>query len=178
MHRTTTSVALLVTVAASAVSGCVSVRAPAAADRHAPAAASSTSGAPHAGRDAEPQIVQAPAREALELIEPAGSAGQTRAEGAQERTTATSPANGRAPHGNGRTGARGGFRAEGNHGVSGGSRPGGGNAPGHGKPESRPTPPPSTAPATGTEVCGLGEQYGNWDPDSPQARICRDTYGS
>ncbi|WP_125511431.1 hypothetical protein [Streptomyces sp. WAC 01529] len=35
--------------------------------------------------------------------------------------------------------------------------------------------PPSRPPAA--DVCALGEAYGGWQPDSPQAVICRKTYG-
>ncbi|MGI5350960.1 hypothetical protein ACQEU8_22685 [Streptomyces sp. CA-250714] len=30
---------------------------------------------------------------------------------------------------------------------------------------------------SGAAMCEWGETYGRWDPDSAQARICRDTYG-
>ncbi|WP_327357678.1 hypothetical protein [Streptomyces sp. NBC_01304] len=181
--------ALLITVAASAaVSGCVSVRAPASPDHRAPAAASSPNGAPRAQREAEPQIVQAPAREALELIEPAGDGRVREEQVREERTTASSPAKGRAPYGAGTrgaegrgehgAGARGDVTSKGNNGADGGSRATGGTGSGHASPGSRPARPPSAAPAAGPDVCGLGEQYGDWDPNSPQARICRDTYGS
>ncbi|WP_245641005.1 hypothetical protein [Streptomyces megasporus] len=37
---------------------------------------------------------------------------------------------------------------------------------------------PGGVPAwPGTDVCGLGETYGGWDPGSAQARACREVYG-
>ncbi|WP_307808388.1 mycothiol transferase [Streptomyces oryzae] len=36
---------------------------------------------------------------------------------------------------------------------------------------------PGRSGGAGAGMCELGEAYGRWDPDSPQARICRDTYG-
>ncbi|XIG78242.1 hypothetical protein C1N81_36800 [Streptomyces sp. SGAir0957] len=47
-----------------------------------------------------------------------------------------------------------------------------GAAPG---PAARPVAP---KPPARTDVCALGRAYGHWAPDSPQAVICRDTYGS
>ncbi|MGW2088252.1 hypothetical protein [Streptomyces sp. NPDC001880] len=37
-----------------------------------------------------------------------------------------------------------------------------------------PAPP---APVSGTGVCALGRGYGHWPAGSPQSRICDDTYG-
>ncbi|MEU1627990.1 hypothetical protein ABZ746_22160 [Streptomyces sp. NPDC020096] len=47
-------------------------------------------------------------------------------------------------------------------------------------PVHRPDPPaapPAGQPAGHGDVCGLGETYGRWAPDSPAARICHQTYG-
>ncbi|MEV8566490.1 hypothetical protein AB0436_13075 [Streptomyces sp. NPDC051322] len=40
--------------------------------------------------------------------------------------------------------------------------------------------PPHAAPrpAATVDVCALGKTYGGWRPDSPQAQICRRTYGN
>ncbi|MFJ4468723.1 hypothetical protein ACIP2X_14715 [Streptomyces sp. NPDC089424] len=154
MHRTTTTATLLVTVALSAVSGCVTVQ-------RGPAAVPS---APAPGPDGrtEPQIVQAPAREALELIGPSRRPGTAAPE--SHRPTAQAPAAParRAPS----------PRAQ--------SRP-------HSDPPSpqprRPRQPPATVPdvaptlGTDTDVCALGRKYGGWRPDSPEAVICEQTYG-
>ncbi|MGW4734606.1 hypothetical protein ACWEQC_36530, partial [Streptomyces shenzhenensis] len=35
---------------------------------------------------------------------------------------------------------------------------------------SRPAPVPP-------DVCALGRRYGGWHPDSPESRICEQTYG-
>ncbi|MFJ4879295.1 hypothetical protein ACIP93_29410 [Streptomyces sp. NPDC088745] len=32
-------------------------------------------------------------------------------------------------------------------------------------------------PTSAADVCALGADYGGWQPDSPQARICREAYG-
>ncbi|MER6980290.1 hypothetical protein ABT317_25800, partial [Streptomyces carpinensis] len=48
----------------------------------------------------------------------------------------------------------------------------------------RPPRTPHTEAPSGTHavpgnpgVCALGRQYGGWRPDSPEARICGQTYG-
>ncbi|MEW2530953.1 hypothetical protein AB0938_39520, partial [Streptomyces sp. NPDC047071] len=54
-------------------------------------------------------------------------------------------------------------------------RPG---APRHG-PRPRETPPgPPPRPRGEPGVCALAQKHGHWDPDSPQAVICRQVYGS
>ncbi|MEW2620977.1 hypothetical protein [Streptomyces sp. NPDC048106] len=71
MHRTTTTAALLVTVAVSALTGCVTVR-HTAAPGPLPNAAPSGLTAPRTDGSASPRVVQAPAREALEMVGPSG----------------------------------------------------------------------------------------------------------
>lgn len=66
VHRTTTTATLLVTVAVSALSGCTTVPHPSAPT---PSTAPSRPSAPQPEGEAETQVVQAPAREALQLIE-------------------------------------------------------------------------------------------------------------
>ncbi|WAZ20263.1 hypothetical protein STRCI_001366 [Streptomyces cinnabarinus] len=154
MHRTTTTAALLVTVAVSALSGCVTVqRPPASAPGPAPAQ-------PSAARP-QPQIVQAPALEALELI------GPTRRPEPRPSTTRrpsrtppapAAPAAQAPPPNSPRPAAP---RAE---------RP----AP------QRPRvdiPDIAESVRENTDVCGLGKRYGGWRKDSPEARICERTYG-
>lgn len=164
VHRTTTTATLLVTVAVSALTGCTTVRGPAAAD---PSAAGARSSAPRPDGPAEPRVVQAPAREALEMIAPSPSPERT---GGEPRRTEP-PAAPSAPH-----------------------RPPAARAPE--QPPARPAAPEHTrTPSTSrprvpdlprvsgdrtggkTDVCSLGKQYGGWRPGSPEARICEDAYG-
>ncbi|RSN34774.1 hypothetical protein DMH12_38385, partial [Streptomyces sp. WAC 04229] len=65
VHRTRTTATLLVTLAVASLTGCTTVHGPGAAD---PASAGSQ--APRPDGPAEPRVVQAPAREALEMIGP------------------------------------------------------------------------------------------------------------
>ncbi|MEU5979274.1 hypothetical protein [Streptomyces sp. NPDC047315] len=48
------------------------------------------------------------------------------------------------------------------------------------RPRKQPPPPPRPAapapPAPLPDPCGLAESYGGWNPDSPQAGMCRDAY--
>lgn len=154
MHRTTTTATLLVTVALSAVSGCVTVqRGP-----------SALPPAPPSGPDGRtgPQIVQAPAREALELIGPSRRPGTAAPESRRPPTRAPAPAQ-RVPS----------PPAE--------SRPRS-DAP---RPEPRRPrqPPPAAVPDVSAtiggdaDVCALGRKYGGWRADSPEAVICEQTYG-
>lgn len=168
VHRTTTTATLLVTVAVSALSGCTTVPHPSAP---APSAAPSRPSAPQPEGEAETQIVQAPAREALQLIEEASQHPKPAASAPRPATTpaAVSP----------------------DHGMP---------RPGH--PDTRPRPArpdrPEPAPRPqrshpdvsesvrqdvhrsvpdSSDVCALGRRYGGWRADSPEATICRDTYG-
>ncbi|MGI5400426.1 hypothetical protein ACQEVG_13400 [Streptomyces sp. CA-135486] len=43
-------------------------------------------------------------------------------------------------------------------------------------PRRPPTPPAPPAPVVGPDICALGESYGHWRPDSPEARICPQVY--
>ncbi|MEU5347399.1 hypothetical protein AB0H18_42430 [Streptomyces sp. NPDC020766] len=151
MHRTATTATLLVTVAVSAVSGCVTVQRPLAPGApSAPAPASE----PRPGGRAEPQIVQAPAREALEMIGP--SRRPSAPASTPRRTTPPAPA--AAPAAPPRRAAADPPR-----------RP----EPQRPERPAVPRQPRATAPV-GADVCALGRQYGGWNPDSPQATICKD----
>lgn len=149
MHRTTTTATLLVSVAVTAVSGCVSVeRQPASG----PSAASAPPPAPRPDGNSRPRVVEAPAREALELIGPPRSPAPS--------TTGTAPTVPSAPP---RT-----------------ASPEQRSAPpphrhGH-RPDAAEPPVLPTAPPTNADPCALGEQYGGWQPDSPAAVICQDAY--
>ncbi|MFJ4820530.1 hypothetical protein [Streptomyces sp. NPDC088801] len=172
MHRTTTTATLLLTVAVSALSGCTTVPRPPAPG---PSAAPSLPSAPEREDEAETQIVQAPAREALQLIEEASRRPEPAA-------SATGPA---AP-------------------PAGAPEPGT-PQPGHRDVRPRPARPELPEPARrgpqrshaglpdvsesvrqdveksvpngNADVCALGRRYGGWRADSPEATICRDTYG-
>ncbi|MFJ9538912.1 hypothetical protein ACIRPX_16810 [Streptomyces sp. NPDC101225] len=155
MHRSTTAAALLVTVAVSALTGCVTVsRAPAPGPPPAPPRPS----APHPDGAAGPRIVQAPAREALEMVGPSRSAAPTAPE-RREPPRATAPARRPAAPRPSRQPSR--PRA---------ARPTAGSR----------RPPHVELPdlGGGTDVCALGRQYGSWREDSPEAVICEQTYGS
>lgn len=164
VQRTTTTATLLVTVAVSALTGCTTVRGPAAAD---PSAAGARASAPRPEGPAEPRVVQAPAREALEMIGPSPS--PERADGTPRRTRPT-PA---APH-----------RPPAAHTPE--QRPARPAAPEHTPAPAAPRPGPRVPDLPGpsgdrtggkADVCSLGKQYGGWRPGSPEARICEDAYG-
>ncbi|MFJ4688441.1 hypothetical protein [Streptomyces sp. NPDC088789] len=160
MHRTTTAT-LLVTVAVTALAGCTTVQRP---DGPTATATPAPPPLPKPDGNTGPQIVQAPAREALEMIGPARSPEaeppppDRRAATAPSARPAPRPA---VPRGEPRPRAD---RAE-------PPRP------------HRPAPPQDLADAIGkdvrerTDVCALGQQYGGWREGSPEARICERTYG-
>lgn len=154
VQRTTTTATLLVTVAVSALSGCVTVQRPLAPG---PATAPSQRTGP--GPDGT-QIVQAPAREALEMVGPSRPPKKT------------------APPSHSAVPTAGPER----------SRPAGQpTRPARPEPERRvPTQRPSMnvpgiggsgQTSGGADLCALGRQYGGWRADSPEAAICQETYG-
>ncbi|MGC5041258.1 hypothetical protein ACPXCS_37755 [Streptomyces sp. DT190] len=176
MHRTTTTATLLVTVAVSALAGCTTVPHPPAPG---PPAAPSRPPLPRPDGQAETQIVQAPAREALQLIEEASRHPEPATPGSRPATTrpAAPPADvsRQQPPSSGRQEAR--------------TRPGrpdrpeparrGPQRPGAGLPdvsESVRQDVRQQVPDS-SDVCALGRRYGGWRADSPEATICRDTYG-
>ncbi|MFE7935314.1 hypothetical protein ACFU6S_42640 [Streptomyces sp. NPDC057456] len=162
MHRTTTTTAtLLVTVAVSALAGCVTVQRPAVPG---PVLAPSRPSVPRPERLTEVQVVQAPAREALEMVGPSRKRKpEAPAAPAQRRRTAAVP------------------------GAGGAGQP----PPPRSRPHTRP-PHPETrrhpVPRVeipdveaevrrNTDVCALGRTYGGWRGDSPEATICEQAYG-
>lgn len=165
VHRTTTTATLLLTVAVSAaLTGCTTVRGPAAAQ---PSASGARSSAPHPDGPAEPRVVQAPAREALEMIGP--SPAPESATGAPRRTEPRAPA--AAPR------DQPADRAP----APRSARPA---APEHTRaPAPRHDKVPDLPGAAGggtdakADVCSLGKRYGGWRPGSPEARICEQAYG-
>ncbi|MFF4691206.1 hypothetical protein [Streptomyces sp. NPDC001307] len=153
MHRTTTTAALLVTVAVSALSGCVTVQRPAppAPPRD---TAPSLPTAPRPDGSAKPRTVQAPAQEALEMTGP--SRHPKHATPATPQHTVAAPPVVRRP-------------------------PAAPPAPP--RPREHPRRPQSPVPdlpnavPKAPNVCALGRRYGGWRADSPEAEICERTYG-
>ncbi|MCX5383714.1 hypothetical protein [Streptomyces sp. NBC_00083] len=141
----------MTTVAALAVcgcaSGCVSVEA---------GPAPSAPLAPSSGARSRvfPEFAQPPAREALDTMEPTASPATQRPE----------PPESTAPTG----------RPEAVH----HGRHHGGDVPRHrpAAPAER-HPRPAPAPPVSGDVCALGQGYGGWRDDSPEARICHQVYG-
>jgi hypothetical protein len=156
VHRTTTTATLLVTVAAVsvAVSGCTTVqRPPSPGIPSAPTPISE----PRPDGSAEPQVVQAPAREALELIGP--SRRPSAPTSTPRRTVPSAPAAAQADTPR-HTPAEPPRRPEPQ------------------RPDQRTVPRlPTHAAPVKTDVCALGRKYGGWNEDSPEAVICEDTYG-
>ncbi|MDX3116392.1 MULTISPECIES: hypothetical protein [Streptomyces] len=150
MHRTTTTATLLVTVAISALSGCVTVQRPPVPG---PAAAPSEPSVPRPDGRAATQIVQAPVREALEMVEP--SRKKERRKAAQRPRTAEEQPAGQPPSSGAPPQAR----------------------PPHPQPR-RPAQPRvdlqdvEDAVRGNADVCALGRKYGGWRGNSTEAAIC------
>ncbi|MFI0009700.1 hypothetical protein [Streptomyces globisporus] len=158
MQRTRITAKLLVGLAVTAVSGCVSV-APGTVPSPPPGP-----GATGPAEDVAPQIVQPPAREGLEVV-PDPSRPPARPS-SPAPPAAGSPAEAR-PAGPAGT-ARPPERAD---------------PPQRRAPDRAPrapsvtVPAPTRVPGGGADVCALGRGYGGWPAGSPQARICSETYG-
>ncbi|MFF4253500.1 hypothetical protein ACFY1L_20065 [Streptomyces sp. NPDC001663] len=167
MHRTTTTATLLVTAAVTALSGCVTVQRPPVPGP--PTAAPSRESVPRPDGSADPRVVQAPAREALEMIEPSGRAQPDTPE--PHRSAATAPSPGRPGRPD---------RPHGPHGPHGPHKQSPAHPPHphpHAKiPEVSQSLPKGSVPKN-ADVCALGRQYGGWRADSPEAVICQQTYG-
>ncbi|MFC8277559.1 hypothetical protein ACFUJR_34510 [Streptomyces sp. NPDC057271] len=151
MHATRTTARFLVGAAIAALSGCVSVAPPPASP---PPPPESGSPAPHVG--VAPQIVEGPAREALEAALPAP------------------PPSPRATPGNPReSGEQNGTRVRKGTGTS-QRQP---SAPREQRRAKPPRPPEvPEPPRSRADVCRLGAQYGGWHPESVQSKICKDVY--
>ncbi|MER6715151.1 hypothetical protein [Streptomyces sp. NPDC000877] len=173
VHRTTTTATLLVTVAVSALTGCVTVQHPPVPG---PPTGPSRPSAPQTAGQAATQIVQAPAQEALQLIEESRRPEPTPSESRVSTPAAASPERGRPAAGP---------RAD---------RPRPARPERPDRPEPAPRGPQRPRPGLpdvpesvrqdvhqnvpgGTDVCALGRRYGGWRADSPEATICQDTYG-
>ncbi|EWS90259.1 hypothetical protein K7395_32180 [Streptomyces filamentosus] len=159
MQRTRITAKLLVGLAVTAVSGCVSV-----APGTVPSSSSPGAGATGPAQDVAPQIVQPPAREGLEVV-PGPSRPPARPS-SPAPPAAGSPAEAR--RGGPARVARPPERAD---------------PPQRRAPDRAPRVPSVTVPALprvpggGADVCALGRGYGGWPAGSPQARICSETYG-
>ncbi|WP_030686301.1 hypothetical protein [Streptomyces globisporus] len=159
MHGTRTTAKILVGAAVAALAGCVSVDAPPTAPIPVPAPAPDTAPA----QDVAPQIVEGPAREALEAALPAPppSAAPRATPPAGQHQRAAPPPRPEKPHPDPVPRQR--------------ERPRPAARP------DRPVPPgltelPRNPPVSRADVCDLGERYGGWDPGSTQARICHGAY--
>lgn len=169
VHRTRTTATLLVTLAVSALTGCTTVHGPAAAD---PTSADARSQAPRPDGPPEPRAVQAPAREALEMIGPSPTPDRPAREPRGTEPPAAGPSPQEAPAARARPEQR--------------PRPARPETPA--RPERPRVPGPEAptlphAPSTGrgtgrnADVCSLGKRYGGWRPGSPESRICEQAYG-
>lgn len=156
MHRTTTTAALLVTVAVSALCGCVTVQRPAApAPLQDTARALAT--APRPDGSTAPRVIQAPAEQALEM---AGSSHRPKhSRPAAPRHRAEAPTAAPPPRAAASTHPR--HRTE------------------HHPRQARTAIPdlPSDSVPKAPDICALGRQYGGWQQGSPESQICDRTYG-
>ncbi|KOU59930.1 hypothetical protein ADK57_31980 [Streptomyces sp. MMG1533] len=149
----------MVTVAVSALSGCVTVQRPPVTG---PSAAPAQPSAPRPDGETEPQIVQAPAREALEMIEP--SRRPDPSSSASRAAAPAAPPQAQEPPG----------RSHPAHPAHPEPR-----RPQVGRPGKPPVEIPDVAkpiPKDAKDVCALGKQYGGWRADSPESVICEQTY--
>ncbi|KOG32039.1 hypothetical protein AQJ84_05580 [Streptomyces resistomycificus] len=148
-------------MAVSALSGCVTVQRP---SLPGPPAAPSQPSGPRPDGEAEQQIVQAPAREALEMIGPSrppgpksaaspGAAPSSPPPRAQEPPTGFRPARSARPEPR---------------------RPDVGHQE---KPRVDIPDVARSVPRDAKDVCALGRQYGGWEAGSPESMICDGTYG-
>ncbi|MEU2800067.1 MULTISPECIES: hypothetical protein [unclassified Streptomyces] len=157
MQRTRITARLLVGLAVTAVSGCVSVG-PGTAPSPPPGPGTTGS-----AQDVAPQVVQPPGHEELAVV-PDPSRPSARA------ASPAPPAAG-SPSEAGRAGPAGAARP-----------PGRADPPRRRAPDRAPGVPSVAVPALpgvpgGADVCALGRGYGGWPADSPQARICSEAYG-
>ncbi|MFE1287253.1 hypothetical protein [Streptomyces sp. NPDC058751] len=157
MHRTTTTATLLVAMAVTALSGCVTVqRPPATGSPAAPAGRS----APHPDGKGEPRTAQVPAHEALERVSPSRKPSPEAETEAEARHRVTPPPRVAAPPAPPRH-ARPAPRPE-------PQRPGRRTA----------VPPGIPAVPKHPDLCALGRKYGNWNANSPESVLCAKTYGN
>ncbi|MDC0770596.1 hypothetical protein [Streptomyces sp. HD] len=165
MHRKTTTATLLVTVAVSALSGCTTVQQSAVPVPPPPTPSRPT--APRADGPTEQPVVQAPAREALTLIGPSRRPEPTPSTARSRSAAAPMPG---PPAPRPRPHTRPEHHAPGRPTVEVPERP-----PAKAPAVSEPVGGPE-APKNG-DVCTMGRKYGGWKSDSPESRICDQTYG-
>ncbi|MGW4872715.1 hypothetical protein [Streptomyces chartreusis] len=167
MHRTTTTATLLVTVAVSALGGCTTVQQPTAPGT--PSAPSRPT-VPGPGVHTDPKVVQAPAREALTLVDPSR---RPDAEPSDAHSASPTPPSRPTPPPP---------RAHSPEGHQDRREPGRPHSDDRG-PERPAAPAPELSQSLPEEVrgngdiCELGRKYGGWRPDSPESQICDKTYG-
>ncbi|MGW6578023.1 hypothetical protein ACWF76_01240 [Streptomyces globisporus] len=158
MQRTRITANLLVGLAVTAVSGCVSV-APGTVPSPPPGPAASGP-----AQDVAPQIVQPPAREGLEVVPDPSRPPARPSSPAPPAADSLAEARRGGPVGAARPPERA-------------------DPPQRRGPDRAPRVPSVTVPALprvpggGADVCALGRGYGGWPAGSPQARICSETYG-
>jgi hypothetical protein len=157
VHRTTTTAALLVTVAVSALSGCTRVDGPATPAPPTDTVPSQPT-APRPDGSARPRVVQAPAREALGMVGPSRHPEHT-ATPVPRRPAAAPAAGHRPPHAPPAPAAP--------------ARP----HPDHPRRSHIDVPEAPRPVPKAPDVCTLGRKYGGWRGDSPEAVICRQAYG-
>lgn len=164
VHRTTTTATLLVTVAVSALAGCVTVQRPAA---HGSSPVPARPSVPRPEGSGAPRIVQAPASEALGLV------GPPRTPAPSKTPAATSPP-ATAPASPGPAAPRHVPPPRAGTPQQPRTRP-----EDHRRRREEPlrVPEPTRSVTGNADVCALGRAYGGWPADSPQATICRDAYG-
>ncbi|MGW0468249.1 hypothetical protein ACWDX6_23735 [Streptomyces sp. NPDC003027] len=148
MHGTRTTAKVLVGMAVAALSGCVSVESP-------PPAPEQPREISRPTQDVAPQIVQGPAREALEAALPDPGPPAPRAGSGERKQSAGSGA------------------------LKGGEPPASVPKQKRDKPAAKPPEPPAwpEPPHSRGDLCDLGERYGGWRPGSREAKICRGTHG-
>ncbi|GAA4108489.1 hypothetical protein [Streptomyces hundungensis] len=159
MHRTRNALRLLTAAATLAVCGCVA-GCVAVGGGPAPAAPP----APPARQQQASAAVQAPAREALDTVQPPDAPSPVAPTAPAPPTPPEQEPHARPdpPRRERRSGAE--EQEPTHHPFA---------TPGRRRPRSAPP-----QPAPGGDLCALGRRYGGWREDSPEARICRATYGN
>ncbi|GGV46444.1 hypothetical protein [Streptomyces spectabilis] len=162
-------VSLSISVTVSAVSGCVGVDRTAAhgttADRG-KAPSGPTERSPRTKDRPPPRATQPPARDRLQRADPPPAPPRRTPRPAPPAPAAPAPAPRAATPDEAPVAARPRPQKPRPEGPRHGQRP---RETPHG-------PPPRARDETG--VCALARKHGHWDPDSPQAVICREVYGS
>lgn len=152
MHRTRNALKLMTALAALTVcgclSGCVSVDA-----RTTPAQRPAPPTRQHG--EVAPQVVQAPAREALDTLTP------------PDAPSPSLPPSPTPPP-----------KAEHRHAPRPHHHPRAEQPRHHPAAPRKQHPRPAPAPPAAGGICALGQGYGGWQADSPEARICREAYGN